>query len=136
MDDYILKVLKIQEGFRAERTGEAVKEKLEREEIVPGERTGAALSEEAVAEEVQTAAYEKQDAGEKTENLQSMLTRMEPVVLGYGADRQRERKTVWDNVEGAVFSTSFASREQAQAKQTLGPEGLSMFFQRDARRYS
>ncbi len=128
MDDYILKVLSRQE-LREEASAEGVWEKgryISRE--VPGN------SENAEPEQGIYSAEAEEINREKT--LWSVLRDMEPLTLRALEEKRETREAV--SVGGYVSPalTRLSGVVFGQKSQQLTPEGLSMFYQRDARRFS
>ena len=127
MDDYILKILSRQR-IREESAGEMLRER------------DRYLSREPEMETEDKALFPQEQSRERAERsenaLWTMLKGMEPVAMTRYENRGSHGGnggSVWHVPESLsrFFGTVFG-----QKSRQLTPEGLSMFYQRDARRFS
>lgn len=161
MDDYILKVLLEQQDGMQEHGGEQVRRRLE-EYLAFGEN--AVTSEQKTEEPLEPSGpgrgseeketdTEAQKGQQRTRTLERVLERIRQSEE-LGPRRQVEMKDgavdleqvgLWREIlttgalaerTGAIPGATSGANGQLQRQQAVEPERLSMFFQRDARRYS
>lgn len=127
MDDYILKILSRQRA-REETAGETLREK------------GRYLSRETESEtgnKIRLSQEQRRAQAERSEAvLWAMLKSMEPLSLVAAEVRQTTGESggsVWRVPESL---SRFSGTVFGERTRQLTPEGLSMFYQRDARRFS
>lgn len=149
MDDYILEILRMQ-GTPKESPEQKLK--LETEELSAGGNAAAQYRAESAlentAQDAVPAAKEadevrleqsvrQQNTGRSSENVRRMLQKMEPVRSTSAAESLRESvQTEASTSLGAKTGEAIFSGTSRGAGETgISPESLSMFFQRDARRY-
>ena len=146
MGDYILEILQMQEEPFPHQSPEKIREVLAwqaAEEYVvgvtdlavdePSEEDGV-LPEKAVRE--MNAGKTSDVEEDKTEVLRNILEKMEQVEFGTGIPERQEVGQSRGKENNGETAAEWSESIRSQQQWGLGPEALSMFFQRDARRYS
>lgn len=129
MDDYILKVLSRQ-LFREETAPEVL---LEKQRYISREEPEERDAREHPARFTEDGA-EPWGKGEAA--LWSMLKGMEPLSVGAFRETERGRQDGAHSWHVPESLSRLSGTVFAQKTRQLSPEGLSMFYQRDARRFS
>lgn len=136
-DDYILEMLMDQRALAEKGEASKIKEALERQGapgmVEQGGRTGAKISEDGGTEILQRRRENTEGSGAE-ENVKRILAYLEPMPLS-GVLRSDTEQAAWNQEKNGALQVSFRERNSPEGS-TLSPEAFSMFFQRDARRYS
>lgn len=144
MDDYILEILKMQEQPEESQPMKLRTEEInarqwaaeasagQKREMLRNAAAGAEFSEE------DDAAQQRMLYRSSEENQQWLLKQMVPLEVHSGVDIQYgdARSTEISRGETARITTALRYGIEKNSEAGVSPESLSMFFQRDARRYS
>ena len=142
MDDYILSVLQAQGYEPQDRDADKVKERLAGETLAPNkmQKRETDTSDENTVENDSGEALHHGDMAEEKEKqdgaLKKMLERMTPVTVDESRGSSVEKTYPAEYSAGNGTMGDFSRTEQNAGISGMGPEEFSMFFQRDARRYS
>ena len=146
MDDYIMEILQMQEEPFTQQSPEKIKKVLTwdaaKKYAVGGINGVVAELMEEGGGWTEKADYEMAagNAADTEERKQKVLTRvlesMEQVVLGAVGPERQAAAPPWRKGTSDKAATLWTGSIGTQRQAEMGPEALSMFFQRDARRYS
>lgn len=130
MDDYILDLLRLQ----GEPEGEAARELVvDLPAGIPGETDAAGLHRQNLREAVSDKAEQagRKIVDERRDTLWQMAEKMNSAMTVPAQFREESAPKAYGSQR-----VSFFSARHTVENESVSPEGLSMFFQRDARRYS
>lgn len=136
MDDYILETLRKQEDHNARDNGDEVRKAMEREAVLAGRMEGTSFGAEDYFEETSAERnHETVSKSMRQDTIQTVLRRMDVVTLPTKSPVSAEMAQGM-GLERNARTMTLSAGPEFRERAAVEPEALSMFFQRDARRYS